>query len=134
MGPLINLSPPAPPNGFHARLDTRHGFSVIYLAGEVCLEQSGAFERTLLGMLDRLEDSVVLELSGLRFINVIGMGVIVCLGTAVHARGGRMMLLGASPRICGLIRQTRLHELFGPAALPGLSARRPQLNELATCA
>lgn len=127
-------TPPDPIEGFSIRLLRSEGLSVIRLAGKIDLEHCGAFSESLLGMLDRVGEAVVIELTNLRFINVVGLGVIVRLGNAVHARGGRMMLHNAAPPICRLIRAVRLHELFPPLGTVNDPQASPAITQLATCA
>jgi len=84
---------------------------------------------------ERLGGVVALDLTGLRFINVIGLGVIVRFGQAIHAGGGRLTLHGADDNLCRLLRRVRLHELFPPLdpTDPETGGLEP-VRELATCA
>lgn len=132
-------------NGFSARLMSGRGMSIIRLAGSVGIEHGEAFEAALMAMAHRIDSVALIDLTDLRFINVIGLGVIVRLGNALQARGGRLALHGAAPNICQLIRTLRLHEVFPPLSLePADTAHAEQpeypahahdnCHELAICA
>lgn len=113
----------------------RHtGLSIIRLAGSVTLEQSSAFESALVGMTQGMDDRLVLDLFGLSFINVVGLGVIARAGSAIRARGGQMMLTGAQHHICQLIATVHLYELFPPIDIPGFGTADTKPLELAHCA
>ena len=113
--------------GFEVQLEQGIGWSVIHLAGSIGIRQGEQFEKAMLKLVSHVPRVVVLDLTDLRFINVIGLGVIVRFGTAVRARGGRLVLTGANPRICRLIRQVHLHELFPPMEATSLEMERPPL-------
>lgn len=105
---------PSPVEGFCIHLTPGEGRSIIRLSGAVAVQDITAFESALLAMPGRIAGSAVLDLRGLSFINVIGLGVIVQLGNALAARGDRLVLHGAQPHVSRLIRTMRLHELFAP--------------------
>ena len=106
---------------------------MIHLAGTVSIEHGEAFEAVLLSMARTVEADAVLDLTGLGYINVIGMGVIVRLGNTLRLRGYRLALFGAAPNICKLLRTFHLHELFPP--LPITSKTVPSTTQtLAICA
>ncbi len=114
--------------GFYIELAQGQDTAVIRLSGSVAVQNSSDFESTLLNLPDRFEGSAVLELRGLSFINVIGLGVIVRLGNALRNRGDRLTLHGAKPRIRRLIHAVRLDELFAPTETPAETSTPPPLE------
>lgn len=123
-----------PTAGFCLQLLRGPGHCVVRLSGRIGLEYGEAFEASLMQLLDRVEGGVVLDLTGLRFINVIGLGVVVRFGRAVQDRGGRMMLHGADARICRLIHTVKLHQIFPPFESMHEPSDAVLSEELATCA
>jgi len=123
-----------PPAGFSLQLLRAPGHCVVRLSGRIGLEYGEAFEAALMQLLDRVEGGVVLDLTSLRFINVIGLGVVVRFGKAIHDRGGRMMLHGADARLCRLIRTVKLHEIFPPLEPAHEPYHLELAGALATCA
>ena len=123
-----------PTAGFCLQLLRGPGHCVVRLSGRIGLEYGEAFEASLMQLIDRVEGRVVLDLTGLRFINVIGLGVVVRFGKAVQDRGGRMKLHGADARVGRLIHTVKLHEIFPPLE-PAHETSDPALaGELASCA
>lgn len=120
--------------GYRLDLLKCRGMSFITVRGTIDLSQSGAFERDLLALAGRLGQHIILDLSGLCFINVIGLGVIIRFGSLMNARDGRMMLHGANRQICQLIQQTQLDELFPPFETAPRTDGPATYPPLATCA
>lgn len=100
--------------GFSLSLQNHENALLLRLSGSIDIGHCEAFERAVMRLAHLMQDTVILDLSGLRFINVIGLGVIVQLGNALRQRGGSLTLTGANRNICLLIHRLRLHELFPP--------------------
>lgn len=120
-------------NGFSAQLHGSGDHCTVRLSGAIEAEHGDAFASILLGLARRIDRDTTLDLSGLGFISVIGLGVIVSFGNAMRARGCRLTLHGANPQVCRLIRTVRLHELFPPMRSADAPSPHNAARSLATC-
>lgn len=121
-------------NGFSTRLLRTERLAVIRLAGEIGFEHGELFEAALLSQAQSINTDAMLDLAELRFINVIGLSVIVRLSNTLRDRGHRLALTNAAPNVCRLLRTVRLHELFPPLEVQDNSDAAQPKKQLAICA
>ena len=83
------------------------------LSGDLIGENSGA---EIIGVVsDNLEDGIkscALDLSGIRYMNSSGIGVMITIMTKFKNRGGEIVLVNPSDQIVKLLSITKLDSVF----------------------
>jgi len=91
----------------------RGAVTVITLQGNL---MGGPDASTLNGQLHTLltegNKHVVLDLAGVQYINSSGLGLLIGSVTTMRSAGGSLKIAGASEKIMGLIRITKLESVF----------------------
>jgi anti-sigma B factor antagonist len=110
----IRTSPPPSP-----AVRSVAGATVVAPHGEIDLETARPLRERLdlLTAVDRPD--VVVDLSGVSFIDCSGLGVLCRARSRVLERGGRLRLVSACPKFLRILRQVGLTELF--EVHPGLN-------------
>jgi anti-sigma B factor antagonist len=89
------------------------GISVIELAGRVTLgEATGKVRDAVRDVVSKGERKVVLNLSGVTYMDSAGLGEVIGAYTTMKNQGGEMKLVGASGRALDLLQVTKLITLF----------------------
>ncbi|MFO0972750.1 MAG: STAS domain-containing protein [Phycisphaerae bacterium] len=94
-------------------VERRAGATVVALRGASTMEQSEEIRARLLAVLEERPGVVVLDLSGLSFIESTGLGSIVAAHIRARRAGAVIRMVNPTPAIRELLRTTRLTELFG---------------------
>jgi anti-anti-sigma factor len=99
-----------------ARLDTeveeRNGRAHVSLRGELDIASASVLGYAVRDALSRVGDVVVLDLSGIDFIDSTGLYSIVRGGEQIKASGKRLLLVRGPPAIHRAFEMTRLDERF----------------------
>jgi anti-sigma B factor antagonist len=113
----ITLSWPASRSALNVGEDDRPGGEhIVELIGEVDIFLV-ARVRPMLCAVAALSAELVVDASGVQFIDASGLGLIVAMHREITATGGRMQLIGATPALRRLLRITCLeHLLYLPVA------------------
>ncbi|HTJ67718.1 MAG TPA: STAS domain-containing protein [Actinospica sp.] len=89
----------------------RHRHAVVLaLVGELDLIGQVRLRAELARLAELEPPLLVLDLCGLRFVDAGGLGALVAARKQLAAWSGRLMLAGASARVCRLLRIVRLTE------------------------
>ncbi len=125
--PRFELSEEHPPSGAH----------VIDVHGEIHLSTAPDFSERLAAAIDRGSMAIVIDLSGVEFIDSTGLSVLLNGLRLVTQMDGRMAIVCANPTVLRLFQITSLDETFdifdnrakavahvvqGPAARPDSTA------------
>lgn len=86
----------------------RDGWTVLTLAGQLDVATAPDFRETLQEVQYGGEGRVVLELSGLEFLDSFGLGVIVGGVKRARTHGGVLVLAGVSERVAQVLELTGL--------------------------
>lgn len=86
--------------------------TVIRSIGSLAVGDTPILDEKLAAVLDRSPGLVVLDVSRLTFICSAALGTLVDFRKRLAERGGTLRLAGASTDIAGILRKTRLAELF----------------------
>jgi anti-sigma B factor antagonist len=93
--------------------ETRNNVFVIRLSGDLIGEQSGT------NLLDAVNNSIqanvltcVIDISGLRYINSSGIGVLITILTKFRNKGGEVYLMKPSENVQKLLVITKLNAIF----------------------
>jgi anti-sigma B factor antagonist len=93
-------------------LTQRSGIHVLSLAGEfVASGQSDVVVRVS-ELLDQGATRLILEMSGIGFINSGGLGELVQVTARANTRHARVILASPSPFLAGVLETTRLDRFF----------------------
>ena len=91
-------------------VDERTG--VVAVRGEIHVSTAPEFSRRLGEALERGKSHVVLDLTGVTFIDSTGLSVLLGALRDVTRRGGRLVLALANPTVLRLFEITRLDDTF----------------------
>ncbi|HVX65902.1 MAG TPA: STAS domain-containing protein [Bryobacteraceae bacterium] len=97
------------------KLSIRHveNVAVVDLAGRVTLgEAAGTLRDTIKDLVNKDSRNILLNLSGVGYIDSSGLGEIVGAFATVSNRGGRLKLMGLQPRVHDLMQITKLYSVF----------------------
>lgn len=91
---------------------TVNGTSVVNVRGEVDLRTSPQLRAMLLDALGSLAGPLLLDLSGVNYMDSSGVGTMVYLKRQVERCGGRLVLIGLRPRVRSVLEITHLDKFF----------------------
>ncbi|MEE8169143.1 MAG: STAS domain-containing protein [Phycisphaerae bacterium] len=97
----------------------------VRLAGELAGEDSKALSDAVNELLDGGASRIVLDMSGVAYVNSGGLGALVQITAKVNARQGRLLLAGPSPFVQGVLESTRLDRFFD--IYPSVDEARKQI-------
>ncbi|GAA0928119.1 anti-sigma F factor antagonist [Kribbella koreensis] len=92
------------------RIDATNDLVVVELAGDLDMETTPALTAELKAVLGARP--VVVELSGVEFMDSSGIGVLLGAHREAAAEGGALLLVAASPRLQKIFKITHLHKVF----------------------
>jgi anti-sigma B factor antagonist len=93
--------------------ETRNNVFIIRLSGDLIGEQSGT--NLLDAVSNSIQDNVltcVIDISGLRYINSSGIGVLITILTKFRNKGGEVYLMKPSENVQKLLVITKLNAIF----------------------
>jgi anti-sigma B factor antagonist len=95
------------------RVDTTHvrGTPVVSVSGDVDLRTSPQLREQLLSVARR-DNGLLLDLSGVAYMDSSGVGTMVFVKREVERNGGRMVLIGLQPRVRSVFEITNLDKFF----------------------
>ena len=82
------------------------------LAGDLDIVTSESVKRELAGLVDSGHDSLVLDLSGVGFVDSSGLGALVALHRHAESQGGRFSVRAVPPLQQRLFAITRLDDIL----------------------
>jgi len=90
--------------------NTQHGaVTVISLQGDLMgVPEAAELNNRVHKLLETGKTSLVVDLSGVGFINSSGLGGLILSGSTLKKAGGRMVIAGASKKVLELINVTKL--------------------------
>jgi anti-sigma B factor antagonist len=86
--------------------------SIIRMPTQLTLGQAAAWRHAIRDVIDMGYHRLVLDMSGVEFIDSTGLSVLVATLKACRAEGGEVVLLGLTPPVRALVELTRLHHVF----------------------
>lgn len=92
---------------------SRHGdLVVVSLSGEVDVDNVGRLRKVFDESVRGCGERMVVDLTGLTFIDTTGLGVLVRLRAALRDREGTLALVAADGQVLRRLRRTNLAPLF----------------------
>jgi anti-sigma B factor antagonist len=109
---------------FDVGVEDRAGVPVVGVRGEVDVATAPALRETLDATIDGGPGTVVVDLSGVTFIDSTGLGVLIGARKRCLDVGGELRVVVAEPRILKVFEITGLSDLFTihPALEPALGS------------
>jgi anti-sigma B factor antagonist len=86
--------------------------NVLPLEGEIDLHISPRVERSLRSMIARHPEHVVVDLSGVTFIDSSGLAVLINAMQDVKKYGGKLILSGITQNVRSILEMARLDQFF----------------------
>lgn len=86
--------------------------TVVQLEGEIDLRSSPDLRSTLLELIDRAPGRVIVDLSGIAYMDSSGVGTLVEMKRRLERNGGRLILAALQPRVRSVFEITRLDKFF----------------------
>ena len=91
---------------------TRDWDNFLPLEGEIDLHRSPRVERSLASMIKKKPDRIIVDLSGVTFIDSSGMAVLIRALQNVKEYGGKLSLSGMNDHVRPIFETARLDQLF----------------------
>jgi anti-sigma B factor antagonist len=86
--------------------------SVVELKGRLTSFELGAMREAIQGLLKQGRINILLNLSGLQYLDSSGVGELVRNYMSVVKRGGAMKVVGLGPKVEEILKITQLHQVF----------------------
>ena len=104
------------------------GWSVVAVTGELELATAPRLRQQVVSLIGGGRAQLVIDLSGVDFIDSVGLGVVVGALKRCRTHGGDLMVAGAVPRVRALFEITRLDEIIDlhPDLAAALAAAAPE--------
>lgn len=94
------------------RLEQRDGVTVLHVTGDIDVSHTLVLRDALGGALDVDAPRVVLDLSGVGFVDSAGIGLFVTAHRRAEQQGGRFVLAGAGEAVGHVLALTRTDRLL----------------------
>ena len=86
--------------------------SLVDVSGRLTSFEAGAFRDAILGLLKRGKIKIVLNLSGLEYLDSSGIGELVRNYLTVVKKGGAMKVVGLASKVEEILKITQLYQVF----------------------
>jgi anti-sigma B factor antagonist len=88
------------------------GISLVEVNGRLTSFESKAFREMIHELLEQGQTSVVLNLTGLEYLDSSGVGELVRNYLSIVKHGGVMKVVGLAPKVEEILRVTQLYQVF----------------------
>ena len=126
---------PIPPREKNFSITIRHSgpASLIDVVGSLTLFESSALRQAIAGLIAEKRKDIILNLSGLEYLDSSGIGELVRNYLTVIKRGGSLKVVGLSERVEDILKITQLYKVFPEfpdeqAALDSFSSKPERSN------
>ncbi|MBW6438334.1 STAS domain-containing protein [Actinoplanes hulinensis] len=92
--------------------DHRSDVAVLHLRGELDADTAGQLSAALSGLLERPVPRIVVDLTGLKFCDSVGLSAFITSKQVISARGGWLSFAGANPFLAQLMETVGLSRYF----------------------
>ena len=105
---------PIPPRSKNFSIAIRHSgpASLVDVTGSFTSFESGALRQAITGLIADKRNDIVLNLSGLEYLDSSGIGELVRNYLTVIKSGGRMRVVGLSAKVEEILKITQLYKVF----------------------
>src|SRR5438067_1323910 len=109
---MAGLDPVRPDRPLNIKIDRRDGVAVVALLGACTMDVSNQVQKKLVDLLTDKLPTMVIDMSGLDFIDSTGLGGIVAAHLRARRHRGVIRLVNPKPAIREILDVTRLIQLF----------------------
>jgi anti-sigma B factor antagonist len=88
------------------------GVSLVDVSGRLTSFESRAFQQMINELLKQGQTNIVLNLTGLDYLDSSGIGELVRNYMSVVKKGGAMKVVGLAPKVEAILRVTQLYQVF----------------------
>jgi anti-sigma B factor antagonist len=86
--------------------------SLIYVKGRLTSFEAQAFREAIHGLLNQGHKNIILNLTGLEYLDSSGIGELVRNYLSVIKKGGAMKVVGLAPKVEEILKVTQLYQVF----------------------
>lgn len=97
---------------FSVNVRQADGVSLVDVTGRLTSFESKAFREMIYSLLRRGHTNIVLNLTGLEYLDSSGIGELVGNYLSVVKKGGAMKVVGLAPKIEEILKITQLYQVF----------------------
>jgi anti-sigma B factor antagonist len=97
---------------FSVQVRQADGVSLVDLNGRLTSFESRAFREMIQGLLKQGQTNMVLNLTGLEYLDSSGVGELVRNYMSVVKKGGAMKVVGLAPKVEEILKVTQLYQVF----------------------
>ena len=88
------------------------GISLVDVNGKLTSFETRAFQQMINALLKQGHTNIVLNLTGLEYLDSSGIGELVRNYMSVVKKGGAMKVVGLAPKVEAILRVTQLYQVF----------------------
>jgi anti-sigma B factor antagonist len=88
------------------------GVALVDISGRLTSFESKAFQEMIRGLLNHGQKKIVLNLTGLEYLDSSGIGELVRNYLSVVKKGGAMKVVGLAPKVEEILKITQLYQVF----------------------
>jgi len=99
-------------SNFAVRIRQEGPVSLLDLSGRLTSFEIGAFRDSISRLLKEGHKQVLLNLSGLQYLDSSGIGELARSYVSVVKQGGQMKVVGLSPKVDEVLKITQLYQVF----------------------
>jgi anti-sigma B factor antagonist len=88
------------------------GVSLVDIRGRLTFLESKAFQQMIRDLLNHGHKNIVLNLTGLEYLDSSGIGELVRNYMSVVKKGGAMKVVGLAPKVEEILKVTQLYQVF----------------------
>jgi anti-sigma B factor antagonist len=100
------------PVNFSVNVRQAEGISLVEVTGRLTSFESKAFREMIHGLLKQGQTNIVLNLTGLEYLDSSGIGELARNYLSIVKQGGAMKVVGLAPKVEEILRVTRLYQVF----------------------
>jgi anti-sigma B factor antagonist len=97
---------------FSATIRQSGQVSLVEVSGRLTLLEVGGLCQSITTLLDQGRNNIVLNLSGLLYLDSSGIGELARIYVTVLKRGGEMKVIGLTAKVEEVLKMTRLYQVF----------------------
>jgi anti-sigma B factor antagonist len=97
---------------FSVQVRQAEGVSLVDVTGRLTSFESRAFREMIQGLLKQGQTNLVLNLTGLEYLDSSGVGELVRNYMSVVKKGGAMKVVGLAPKVEEILKVTQLYQVF----------------------
>jgi anti-sigma B factor antagonist len=97
---------------FSVNIRQSEGVSLVDVKGRLTSFEAAAFRQAIHGLLDQGHRNIVLNLTGLEYLDSSGIGELVRNYLSVVKKGGAMKVVGLAPKVEEILKVTQLYQVF----------------------